>query len=345
MNPLRVRRVVSLLQASASAPGKVILLGEHAVVYGQPALSVSLSLRTRVTAQVLDSGASTIEGRPLDARRDSYLGHVLKLGWDGRPVALEARSEVPAASGMGSSAALTVAAAAALASLRGRLEKAEVARVAFEAEYQAQGGASPNDTSVCTAGGGILLAPSRITTQSDAEYLWRMAKAEKEWHVHRVPVPELPLVVGFSGVKARTADQIWKVRRFVETEARGKGLIEEIGRGVFEALDALKANDLGVLGALMDKNHAILNQLGVGHPVLEKLVEAARSVKGTYGAKVTGAGGGGSIVVLTADPDGVAKVMTKAGGVAFVVTASDRGVEIVPPRAPHFSTKAAGASP
>ena len=227
--------------------------------------------------------------------------------------------------------------------MNGRFEKSDVARVAFEAEYATQGGASPNDTSVSTAGGAVLLSPSLITTQTDAEFLWRMAKAEREWHVHRVKAPELPLVVGFSGVRARTGEQIWKVRRFVETEARGKGLVEEIGRGVFEALDALRTGDLGVLGALMDKNHAILNQLGVGHPALEKMVQAARAVPGTYGAKITGAGGGGSIVALASDPEKVAEAIAKAGGKPFVVAASSRGAEVAPPRAPHYSARAAGA--
>ena len=89
-------------------------------------------------------------------------------------------------------------------------------------------------------------------------------------------------------------------------------------------MKALQQKDLVSVGHLMDRNHALLTELGVGHPALDRLVSAARP--SSYGAKLTGAGGGGSMFALTDRPSKTAEAIRSAGGKAFVVQADSRGV-------------------
>jgi len=100
--------------------------------------------------------------------------------------------------------------------------------------------------------------------------------------------------------------------------------VREIGRITLDGLDALRRNDLVEAGHLMDRNHALLTQLGVGHPMLDRLADAAR--KTSYGAKLTGAGGGGSIVALSDRPQETVEAIRAAGGKAFVVRSDPTGV-------------------
>lgn len=311
----------------ASAPGKVILLGEHAVVYGEPSLSLALERRIHVDAEVAER-ASTVNGHALDPARHGYIHHAIQLCALATPVRLQTRSNLPSASGIGSSAALSVATVAALLQLAGRAaDPATVARLAFETEYQTQGAASPNDTTISTAGGAVLLSPRPLPL---GEALWRLERDGHQWNAHRLHLPLLPLVLGNSGQRARTGDQVAKVRRSVERSGFARDAIREIGTLTLDAVQALQARDLVTLGRLMDRNHTLLHTLGVDTPQLARLVEAARQVPGTYGAKLTGAGGGGSIVALTEDPERVRQVLESHGAQSFVVTASPRGLEVTP---------------
>lgn len=321
---------MELLEASADAPGKVILFGEHAVVYGEPSLSLALNRRTRVTgARVGD--AFTVNGHPLDATRHLYLQKALQLHWRGGPLRLQTESDIPSGSGIGSSAALSVAVCAVVLRLSRHeaVPTDEIARAAFATEFEAQGSASPNDTTVASAGGGVLLAPHRLD-RADATFLWEVRRGERSWNAHAVRVPRLPLVVGNSGAKGRTADQVAKVRRFVERSGLARDVLRSIGRLTLQGVEALKRGDLRAVGDLMNQNHAYLHTLGVDTPVLERLVAAARGARGTLGAKITGAGGGGCMIALTEDPQEVRRQLERAGATAFAVEASNRGVQVQP---------------
>jgi len=114
------------------------------------------------------------------------------------------------------------------------------------------------------------------------------------------------------------------VKERADRDPRAADAIREIGQITLEGLHALQQKDLVSAGRLMDRNHAILTELGVGHPALDRLVEAARP--SSYGAKLTGAGGGGSIVALTDRPDQTADAIRRAGGKAFVVQSDSVGV-------------------
>jgi mevalonate kinase len=312
------------LEVRASAPGKLILFGEHAVVYGEPSVSLAVDRRTSVRGAAVGD-AVTVNGRRLNPRWHRYILQAVEKYWEG-PLRLQVDGDIPSSSGMGSSAALSVATVAVVLRLAAEqdvpLER--VARAAYETELETQAGGSPNDTTVSTAGGGVLLAPRPV---NGLPQLWTITKGPRTWVAHRVEIPQLPLVVAFSGKKGNTAKQVAKVRRFVEKNAFGRDLVQEIGSLTRQGVEALADGDLGRVGVLMDRNQEILHTLGVDTPELSRLIHVARKVPGTYGAKLTGAGGGGSIIALTSDPNAAAEALTRAGADAFRIKASERGVE------------------
>ncbi|PKK85666.1 MAG: mevalonate kinase [Thermoplasmata archaeon HGW-Thermoplasmata-1] len=315
--------------ASASAPGKVILLGEHAVIYGEAAISAAIDMRTRVSASVVGR-EFTVDGHPLNPYRHTYIKRAVDTLWRDDPVRFITESGVPSASGTGSSAALTVATVAALLKLKGEYSVENVAQKSFEVEYGAQGGASPNDTSVSTHGSGILITgnPKRWVRHGFTEPLWVPRINNREWHVFHLDMPDLTLVVGNSGVKSKTPIQVAKIRRFFEKSGFARDLVVEVGNIVERGLKVLADGDYPALGKLMNRNHEILHTLGVNCPELQSLVDAARSCPGTYGAKITGAGGGGSMLALTENPDEVAAEIAKAGGVPYIIKLSKKGVAL-----------------
>ncbi|MFQ5986239.1 MAG: mevalonate kinase [Thermoplasmata archaeon] len=304
---------------AASAPGKLILYGEHAVVFGEPALSVAISRRTRVEAE--PAARSEVNGHPLEEGRYPYLAEALRAVNHEEAVLITTRSDVPMAAGMGSSAAVTVGLLACLQGRDGPLEEEEIARTGFAVEHAVQGRASPIDTTTATHGGGILLLRDR-----EENFLWEIEKGETRWNLHSTPLPEMTLVVGSTGVEAATGPLVAQVQRRVEAQREARRAIHRIGEIALEGVEALREGNLEHGGELMLENHRLLNALGVGHTALDKLVAA--TVPFSYGAKLTGAGGGGSMIALTNDPVGVSKAITKAGGRAFVVSTVPTGVQL-----------------
>src|SRR5437899_2904568 len=121
-----------------------------------------------------------------------------------------------------------------------------------------------------------------------------------------------------------SATLVANVKERVEHDRKAAEAVREIGRITLDGLEALRRNDLVAAGRLMDRNHALLTVLGVGHPMLDRLVQAARRT--SYGAKLTGAGGGGSIVALSDRPAETVEAIRAAGGKAFVVRSDPIGV-------------------
>lgn len=314
------------LRAVCSAPGKVILFGEHAVVYGHPAIAAATDQRTVVEVDVVGD-RTTVNGYRIHERYHSYLLTAVERCWSlDEPVRLQTEGGVPSASGTGSSAALTVAAVGALLRLQRDEDPAHLAQAAYEVERVTQGGGSPVDTSVSTAGGGIALA-DRARPPAIGEALWDITWEERAWSVERVPMPELTVVVGNSGVKGRTDAQVAKVARAVKRNALMRDTLDDIGSLTRDAVGPLAAEDWSALGALMDRTHACLHTLGVNHPTVQKLVDAARGASGTFGAKITGAGGGGSMVALTEKPAAAAAAIEAAGGTPYTVHLGGPGVQ------------------
>ncbi len=303
---------------AASAPGKLILFGEHAVVFGEPALSTAINLRTEVYARPHTQWLA--DGGSLDEPRYRYVKAAVARAWKGGPLWLEVRSMIPTGAGLGSSAAVTVAALGALTTLQdGELNPPAIAREAFAVEHEVQGRASPIDTSTATAGGGVLVRP-----HEGEDLLWTLRRDTRQWCLHRCSLPPLTFVVGNTGISAATGPLVAGVKERVDGSPGAAAMVREIGRITLEGLDALRANDLEAAGRLMNRDHELLNALGVGHPLLERLVTAAR--KHSYGAKLTGAGGGGSMFALTDEPARVAADIRAAGGKTFLLDTEPEGL-------------------
>ncbi len=319
---------LSSLRAIASAPGKVILFGEHAVVYGHPAIAAVTDQRTVVEVDRCGD-RFTVNGFRIHERYHSYLLKAVEELWHEQDaVRIQTEGGVPSASGTGSSAALTVATVAALHRLQGAgTDPADLARVAQDAflvERKTQGGGSPVDTSISTAGGAVAVAgkPPGV-----GQPLWDVHWEDQSWHVERVPLPELDVVVGNSGVKGRTDAQVAKVRNAATKNVLVRDTLAEMGQVARDAVPLLAADDRVGLGALMDKAHACMHTIGVNHPAVQHLVDAVREAPGTYGAKITGAGGGGSMIALTDKPHRAATAIEDAGGTPYVVRLGGPGVQ------------------
>ena len=300
---------------TCSAPGKMILFGEHAVVFGKPALAIAINLR--ITSTVNSSNQYSVNGHPMKKRHHMYISAALDEAWGGPPINIDTCSEIPSGSGLGSSAAVTVSCVGAMTAFRGSMNPETVARKSFFVENKVQGRASPTDTSTSTHGEGIIVSPERLDN-----FLWRIELGEKSWCIHHCSVPQLQFVVGYTGIHAATGPLVAGVKGLVDSNPDAVRAIDRIGEIVLEGVEAIAHADKKKLGRLMDENHALLNSLQVGHPELDKLVEASRV--SSYGAKLTGAGGGGSMIALTDEPQKVSKAIKQAGGEPIIV---DVGVE------------------
>jgi len=308
----------------ASAPGKVLLLGEHAVVYGHPALAAALGRRVAVEVEE-DPGGPTIElfapatsstSHPTPTSNPTSTSHpalsaipappeLLRAAADlaaaaGAPPRFHARvrSELPLGGGLGSSAALAVALARAFAQLAGRHcppERAEQLALQFERVFH--GAPSGVDPAICARGGVILFR--------------RGDPAEVERISPRAP---LHLAVVLTGVARGTRSTVLPLsaRRAERPDLYDPMLafLGELARG---GARALERGDLQDLGIRFDAAHGILGALGVSCPELEEAVAALRGA-GALGAKLTGAGGGGAAIGLARDAAHAAVLVRAAEG-------------------------------
>lgn len=302
-----------------SAPGKVILLGEHAVVFGRPAIALAIGLRSTCRAQVMDD--RTGARGPVMVHHGSYVNTAIEQNWDGGPLEVEIQSQLPSGSGLGSSAAVTVATLGAIASLRSEFAEEAIARKAFDVESLVQGRASPIDTSVSAHGKGIF-----ISSERGPDLLWHITKDTRSWYIHDCTVPDMTLVVGFTGFKAPTGPLVAKVKRYFDHTRFAREIIDEIGGITLDGLQRMRSGDVEGLGRLMNRNHGLLSILGVCTPPLQSLVDAALPY--SYGAKLTGAGGGGSMIALTDAPEKVAEAIRHRGGIPFIVDTGVEGVKV-----------------
>jgi len=303
---------------SASAPGKFVILGEHAVVYGKPAIAVAINRRFYITVRKDDD--YKINNDIIDEKSNPHIRYITEKN-NLKPFSVHMESKIPTGSGLGSSAALSVAFSAAVRALNELPADSEtIAKEAFEAEYFSQGRGSPMDTSVSTHGGGITL-----NSPDESNLLWRITKKEHTWNISGIDVPQMTFVIGNTGIRAATGPLVERVRKYKDSNRFASDIVNEIGTITLEGMKALKANDVVGLGSLMTKNHKLLSILGVSSNELNKLVNA--SLPYSYGAKLTGAGGGGSMIALTDQPDKVSAAITSRGGIPVIVKTGVEGVK------------------
>src|SRR5438128_8859937 len=179
---------------------------------------------------------------------------------------------VPSGARVGSSAAGSEATLGTLHGMGGSLDAKTIAREAFEVEHEVQGRASPIDTSTASAGGCLLVLP-----KPQGDLLWTIERDARRWCLHRTDLPPLDFVIGNTGISAATGPLVSNVKERVEHDRKAADAGREIGRITLDGLVPLRRNDLAAAGRLMDRNHALLTALGVGHPMLARRGHAAPS--------------------------------------------------------------------
>lgn len=280
------------------AHGKVILLGEHAVVYGHPAVVAGIDRGATAEAR-LTLGPSLLSLSDHQTKAgEGELGRAfaaLLEGLDIPPVSISVTLHIPAGCGLGASAAMGVAVARAALALRDGPHPPDNARLLAAAhrwERVFHGNPSGIDAAASVYGGCLSF------TRSDGPTPLAVNKA-------------LVLVVGLAAPPASTrvmVERLSALRReqpeFVDTR------LAAIARLVETARPALERGDPFALGPLLDQNQAILGELRVSSPPIDEACAMARQ-SGALGAKLTGAGGGGCVVALcSGEPDALRVLKT-----------------------------------
>jgi mevalonate kinase len=289
---------------SASAAGKIILLGEHAVVHSRPAIAVPVSaVRAYVDVEDgSDDDGIVIVAADLDRRyyldEDSEDEHdvalqttlrnvLAHLGYKSPPpMVVTVRSDIPIARGMGSGTAVATAIVRAVSQHLGRHLSAQViSDLVYRTEVLFHGTPSGIDNTV-------------VAFEKPVYFV-----RDRERRVFWVGRP-FDLVIADSGVLSRTRDAVAEVRRRWEAHrVRYERLFDDVGAAVDAAYGAITQGDVAGLGILMNRNQQLLRELGVSTPELEHLIDAARNA-GALGAKLSGGGMGGCILALVGETTG-----------------------------------------
>ncbi|HTY89547.1 MAG TPA: mevalonate kinase [Methanocella sp.] len=294
-----------------SAPGKVFLFGEHAVVYGKRAIACAIDLRTMVEVTHNSKGIRIHSAFKDEPDKNQYIKTAIKKMQqyaDIKNVNITVTSKIPVASGLGSSAAVTVATLGALnEEFQVGLRKEELALLGYQTELEVQGAASPTDTFVSTMGGTVVVPDKKI-----------------------LPPITCGIVVGHTGISKSTARMVSRVKTLKERYPEVvDGIMDSIGDISARGEDLIKRNDYRSIGELMNVNQGLLDALGVTIPELSLQIYAARQ-HGAYGAKITGAGGGGCMVALCDEKNAkeIATAIGHAYGDSFISRPTAEGVFI-----------------
>jgi mevalonate kinase len=294
------------LTSKASAPGKVILFGEHFVVYGVKAILCAIDKRITVTAEKIPEDVISIKStignlraiknKPITEingplRPFYYLANkiIKKYEYDSG-IQITVDSEIPLGVGLGSSSACCVASAAAISGVFDKIPKDEILQLAIDAEKTIFPNTSGADCTVCTYGG-------------------IMQYDKQNGHLKLDYKPNFHLVIANSKIEHSTKDVVSKVNQFKEkNEERFSQMCKEESELVGNVLDFLENNNLKKIGTSIKKNQGFLESIGVSNEKLREMIELAN--KSSFGSKITGAGGGGCIIAL-ADETNVENILSK----------------------------------
>lgn len=318
---------------SVSAPGKLMLFGEYAVLEGQPCLTAAVNHRMKVTITKNDNKRFVLAAKDLGI--DHYTKSIEDIGRDNimkdakfAEIAVdnffkqfpEKKSGVDILTsaafsknfGFGSSAATTVAIFCGLSELFGiSLSKKQLFDLAYKTVLDVQQKGSGFDVA-SSVYGGVL-------------YYFAGGKI-----IEPLCINNIPLVVGYTGVKA---DTVSLINAFIKHKKDDPTTVEKtcraIGEIVRQAKEAIEKNDWETVGKLMDENQQLLDALHVSTPILDNLMRFAKE-NGAYGAKLSGAGGGDCMIALVhqANKEVVINAIKKSGGSIIDIDIEKEGVRI-----------------
>ncbi|MDH3696203.1 MAG: mevalonate kinase [Nitrosopumilus sp.] len=281
------------MKSKASAPGKVILFGEHFVVYGVKAILCAINKRISVTAEKSEEnkisiksniGNLTLEPNKLISEINSplkpfyYLANKM-IQNQNTGIEIVVESDIPLGVGLGSSSACCVAGAAAISRLFHKTSKEEILKLAIEAEKTIFKNTSGADCTVCTYGG---------IMEYDKENGFDKIESEPNFH----------LVIVNSNIEHSTESVVARVREFKEkNETKFATLCNNESKLVKDVLGLLKENNIKELGCKVIQNQKYLETIGISNDKLREMIQGGQNE--SFGAKITGAGGGGCIFALT----------------------------------------------
>ena len=281
------------MKSKASAPGKVILFGEHFVVYGVKAILCAINKRVTVTAEKIkeekisiksDIGDLELELNKPISEIDSplkpfyYLANkMIQNQYTGIEIKIE--SDIPLGAGLGSSSACCVAGAAAISKLFSEKTKEEILELAIEAEKTIFENTSGADCTVCTYGGII---------EYEKEKGFIKIKSEPNFH----------LIIANSNIKHSTESIVSKVKQFKnEDTERFSKLCDDESKLIEDVLQLLKENNIQKLGQKVVQNQKYLETIGISNEKLKDMIKIGQ--ESSFGTKITGAGDGGCVFSLT----------------------------------------------
>jgi mevalonate kinase len=281
------------LKSKASSPAKVILFGEHFVVYGVKAILCAIDKRITVTAETIKENKISIKSNignlELEPNKEIsqinsplkpfyYLANMLiknqKTG-----IQINVESDIPLGVGLGSSSACCVAGAAAISRLFKQTSKEEILELAIEAEKTIYENTSGADCTVCTYGG---------IMEYDKKNGFKKIESEPNFH----------LVIANSNIKHSTKSVVESVNQFKQKDENAfSTLCDKESKLIQDVLELLKGNNIKEVGERISKNQEYLEAIGISNDKLRNMIQIGQSK--SFGAKITGAGGGGCIFALT----------------------------------------------
>ena len=302
---------------TGAAPGKLVLFGEHAVVYGRPAVAASLGCGLGATVEANDGGATLsiprwgksglrvrlVEDRGIEAVARAFRIALEVVGLDAEsPVHVTLAGRLPLGVGLGSSAAFAVSVLRGLADYQGAdLSLEDLIEGAQAVEEVFHGNPSGMDHTVVTHGGCLRFQRTEMP-------VFRAIECAEP----------IPVVIASTPRQGTTREAVDRLRRRYEAQPKiHDRLFDTMGEIAEAGIEALAAGDIEALGRLFDLNHGCLNACGVSSVHNERMVHLAREA-GALGAKLTGAGFGGAVVAITPDRgEAVEMALLEAGFAAF----------------------------
>lgn len=299
------------MKIKVSAPGKLMLFGEHAVVYNRPAIVTAVSSRIHVEIEKIKSGFKIEFPQVKDVR---FVDETIRVFRKYYPfdfgLWIKTKNDFSTQYGFGSSSAVTVALLYGLSKIIGKnLTKNEIFKLGYEINLNVQGVGSGFDIAAATYGKTLyFLTGGKI--------------------IEEIKIGDLPLIVGYSGIKADTPLIVKKLKEKIKrNQKKYEKIFDEIADIVKMVKNFLLKKDWQKVGELMNKNQQLLKDLGVSTDKLDKMCQAAIE-NGAFGAKLSGAGGGDCMIALAPKErfEAVKKGITKVGGEIIEVNANAQRV-------------------